>query len=63
MRGKFVIWNKMANLIGNSSDFAFKMHGGEQFESYYERIELFFAANNVEDAGKKKATFFYTLWP
>ena len=63
MRGKFVIWNKMANLIGNSSDFAFKMHGGEQFESYYERIELFFAANNVEDAGKKKATFLTLCGP
>ena len=51
----------MAAFIGDARDFQFKLNGTESFESYYERIELYFAANNVQDEGKKKATFSYDI--
>ena len=53
----------MAAFIGDARDFQFKLNSTESFESYYERIELYFAANNVENEGKRKATFLTLCGP
>ena len=45
----------MSNLLGSVGEFA--VGGKESFESYLERVELFFTANGVVDDVKKKAIF------
>ena len=53
----------MANFLGNSCDFQFKLKGTESFEAYYERIELFFEANDITTEGKQKSTFLTLCGP
>ena len=42
----------MASLVGNIKEFDLK--GNESFESYSERMDLFFAANDITVEAKKR---------
>ena len=39
----------------------FDINGEESFDVYYERVDLFFLANDITDAAKKKATFLTSI--
>ena len=51
----------MNNLIGSVGQF--NVGGKESFDSYLERVEFFFAANEVTSDGKKKALFLTMCGP
>ena len=45
----------MSGIIGNIGEFM--VNGKESFESYEERMNLFFSANGITDANRKKSVF------
>ena len=51
----------MANLVGNIKEFDIK--GNESFESYSERMDLFFAVNDITEKVKRKVTFLTLCGP
>ena len=49
----------MANFIGNIGEFS--INGKEAFDSYEERLEMYFIVNKVTEGEMKKAVFFTVI--